>query len=203
MFCRLNGPQQQFGTMSSQRIARRERLDDSPASFQPFAGLWLCRDCSEVEVRNMCYFLNTLGANRSRGCVCACVFTLHANSDVPIAAQSSCCCCWRSSQKLFSSVVKLNFNVLLCHRMCSLLSCWGRPSCAALAGCRHPRVKAELQISPLSPDRFYEESASRSPSIPSPSFPSPWTMHFLCERRCFPLIYLLSVKAHMVKFLKP
>lgn len=39
MFCRLNGPQQQFGTISSQRIVIAERLDDSLASFQPFAEL--------------------------------------------------------------------------------------------------------------------------------------------------------------------
>lgn len=133
--------------------------------------------------------------------VCARLFTLHANSDVPVAAQTSCCC-WRSSQNLFSSVVKFNFNILLCHGMCSLPSCWRRPSCAALAGCRHPRVKAELQISRVSSDRFYEESASLSPSIPlSLSFPSPWTMHFLCRRRCFPLIYLWTWRS-TVKFLK-
>lgn len=191
MFCRLNGPQQQFGTISSQRIVIAERLDDSPASFQPFAGLWRCCDSSEVEGRGRtCYFLNILGADASGLYVCTRQFTLRANSDVPVAAQTSCCC-WRSSQKLFSSVVKFNFNVLLCHRMCSLPSCWGTPSCAALAGCWHPRVKAELQISRVSSDRFYEESASLAPSIPlSLSFPSPWTVHFLCRRRCFPLVYL-------------
>lgn len=117
--------------------------------------------------------------------VCAGVFTLHANSDVPLAAQTSCCC-WRSSQKLFSSVVKFYFNVLLCHRMCSLPSCRGRPSCAALAGCRHPRVKAELQISPVSSDRFYEERASLCPSIPLSPSPLLGQGTFIADRDAFP-----------------
>lgn len=79
------------------------------------------------------------GCKQERGvCVCVSVFMLHANLDVPVVAQTSWCC-RRSSQELFSSVVKFNFNVFLCHRMCSLPSCRGRPSRAALAGCRHPR----------------------------------------------------------------
>lgn len=112
----------------------------------------------------MCYFLNTR-CKQEQGvyaCVPACLHFMQIQMFL-IAAQTSCCC-WRSSQKLFSSVVKFHFNVLLCHRMCSLPSCRGAPSCAALAGCRHPRVKAELQISRASSDRFYEESASSSPS---------------------------------------
>lgn len=204
MFCHLNGPQQQFGTISSQRIVIAGRLDDSPASFQPFAGLWRCRDCSEVEARERtCAIFWTLSVQTGAGCVCvcACVFTLHANSDVPIAAQTSCCC-WRSSQKLFSSVVKFNFNVLLCHRMCSLPSCRGRPSCAALAGCRHPRVKAELQISHVPSDRFYEESASLGPSIPLALLPLSLDNALALRTEMLSLDLSLSLKAHMVKFLK-
>lgn len=111
-----------------------------PCFLPAIPGLWLPQlQRGASKGRNMCYFLNTLGANRSGGgCVCVTVFTLHANLDVPIVAQTSWCC-RRSSQKLFCSVVKFNFNVFLCHRMCSLPSCWGRPSRAALAGCGHPR----------------------------------------------------------------
>lgn len=84
--------------------------------------------------------------------------------DVPVAELTSCCR-WICSQTLFSCVVKFNFGVLLCHRRRSLPSCRGTPSCAALAGCGRPRVRAELQISLVSPDSFYEENGNVGPSI--------------------------------------
>lgn len=117
-------------------------------------------------------------------CVCVSVFTLHANLDVPVVAQTSWCC-RRSSQKLFSSVVRFNFNVFLCHRMCSLPSCRGRPFRAALAS----QGKAELQISPVSSDRFYEESTSLVPSISLSLLPLALD-NAISKQRCFSLIYL-------------
>lgn len=143
-----------------------------------------CHDCSEVEVREGTFAIFwTLWVQTGAGCVCMCVrvFTLHANLDVPIVAQTSWCC-RRSSQKLFSSVVKFNFDVFLCHRMCSLPSCWGRPSCAALAG---PRGRQSC-ISAMYPlTDFMKRAQASFPPSPSLSFPSPWTMHFP-NRDAFP-----------------
>lgn len=138
------------------------------------------------EGRSMCYFLNTLGADRSRVCMCVCVsvFALHANLDVPVVAQTSWCC-RRSSQKLFSSVVKFNFNVFLCHRMCSLPSCRGRPSRAALAGCGHPRGKQSCKSAVYPLTDFMKRAQASFPPSPSLSFPLPWTMHFP-NRDAFP-----------------
>lgn len=108
---------------------------------------------------------------------CVSVFTLHANLDVPVVAQTSRCC-RRSSQKLFSSVVEFNFNVFLCHRMCSLPSCWGKPSCAVLPGCGHPRG-GQSCISAVDPLTDFMKRAQVSfPPSPSLSFLLPWTRHF-------------------------
>lgn len=116
--------------------------------------------------------------------VCVSVFALHANLDVPVVAQTSWCC-RRSSQKLFSSVVKFNFNVFLCHRMCSLPSCWGRPSRAALAGCGHPRGKQSCKSAVYPLTDFMKRAQASFPPSPSLSFPLPWTMHFP-NRDAFP-----------------
>lgn len=148
-------------------------------------------------------FAEHSGCKRERGVhVRACVFTPHANSDVPIAAQTSCCC-WRSSQKLFSSVVKFNFNVLLCRRMCSLPSCRGGPSSVVVAVCRHPRAKAELQISPVSSDTFHEESASLAPSTPLSLLPLSLDNAIPLQTEILSPDLSLSLKACVVKFLKP
>jgi len=121
MFCRLNGPQQQFGTISSQRSGWMTALLPS-SRLQGFGAA--ATAARGKRGREHVLFSARSGRRQERG---VCVFTLHANSDVPVAAQTSCSC-WRSSQKLFSSVVKFHFDVLLCHRMCSLPSCRGRPS---------------------------------------------------------------------------
>lgn len=129
-------------------------------------------------------------------CMCVSVFTLHANLDVPIVAQTSWCC-RRSSQKLFSSVVKFNFDVFLCHRMCSLPSCWGRPSRAALAGPRG-RQSCIPAVYPLTD--FMKRAQASFPPSPSLSFPRLGQCIFQTEMLSLDLS--LSLKAHVAKFLK-
>lgn len=168
MFCRLNGSQQQFGTISSQRTVIAERLDDGPASSQPSLRWGSAR-------RNMCCFLNAAGADGC-GCVWLCprVYTSRK-------FRWSC----SSTNLVLLLLEKLShvfFSVLLSHRMCA-------PSCAVLAGAGITGWKQSCKSAGYLWQILWRGCKSWTLHPSSLSFSFPWAMRLLCKRRSFPFIY--------------
>lgn len=118
---------------------------------------------------------------------CAHVFTLHANSDVPVTAQTSCCCCWRSSHTFFS--------MFYCVTECVL-----PPVQCLLVQASQSESRAANRLGICG--RFYGEGASLGPSIPPLSPLLSLGNAPSLQTEILSLHLSLSLKAHMVKFFK-